>query len=111
MINWNLFNSYLSEMDREQVHDLIMMFTEPYPGHLERLRKAVAEKDYKVVDSIAHDIKYYCNLFGDTAAGDLALALENMGKRKTEDHMTEVLPGMEAAVEEVIRELREYMKK
>jgi HPt (histidine-containing phosphotransfer) domain-containing protein len=109
MIDWTLFNAYLGQIDKSFiVEQLIKRFIEDYPGNIARLRIAVANKDYKTVDDIAHPIKTNCKTFGAVTAGELAFQLEMMGKKKTEDKMDVVLPEFERAAEEMIAELKEY---
>lgn len=108
MIDWMIFNTYLGNFDSTQILLVIDDFLTTYPDMLLKLKNAVAEKDYSAVDQIAHPLKSNCKWFGATIAADLAYDLELMGKRKMEDNMDEVLPKLEVAVAELVRELQEY---
>jgi HPt (histidine-containing phosphotransfer) domain-containing protein len=108
MIDWNLFNVYLGNIENDKVLEMVDSFIGSFPREIEILKHAVAAKDYVSVDNAAHDLKANCYWFGATVAGQLVLQLEMMGKKLQEDKMDDVFPKVEAALNEVISELREY---
>jgi HPt (histidine-containing phosphotransfer) domain-containing protein len=86
MIDWNLFNMYLSGFDISVISELIDMFIKDYPERISELRKSVEEKDFHQIDYIAHDLKTDCARFGDNESRKLAFNLELMGKKKVNDN-------------------------
>jgi two-component system, sensor histidine kinase and response regulator len=65
--------------DRELLHDLLTIFKEEFPRHLQALREAVDSGDGKLVAAAAHTLK---GMLLNLAAGQAAAAagrLEQMG--------------------------------
>ncbi|HNY01309.1 MAG TPA: Hpt domain-containing protein [Bacteroidales bacterium] len=111
MIDWKLFHSYLGILSKDELIQIIGEALPVCTNLITGLKMAVAEKDYNKVDDLAHSLKYTCNQFGATEAGNLALQLELMGKKVQEDRMDEVFPKLVAACNEWTLELSEYGKR
>jgi two-component system, sensor histidine kinase and response regulator len=98
--------------DRELLHELLSIFKEEFPRHMQLLREAVESGDGKLVAVAAHPLKgMLLNLAANHAAG-IASSLEQMGKNGEtakfremfaafESDAAKLVPQLEACVAEV----------
>jgi HPt (histidine-containing phosphotransfer) domain-containing protein len=100
--------------DREILRELLMIFKEEFPGHLQALREAVDSGDGRLVAVAAHTLK---GMLLNMAAGQAAEAvsrLEQMGRvgevskfqealAAFERDATRLLPHLDACMAEVHR--------
>lgn len=108
MIDWNLFSTYLGNLDEPQVVIIIDTFLTDYPVLLVNLKEAAIRKDFPSLTSLAHTIKTNVLWFGATHVGELALRLEVMGRQSQDTGMNEVLQQLETTGSELVRELTRY---
>jgi HPt (histidine-containing phosphotransfer) domain-containing protein len=110
MIDWNNFNNYLQSYDKDLVLKLIDMFIRDYPDNMRAMKEIVEKRDFARLDSLAHNLKSNCGLFGGIEAAELALKLEMMGKEIADYNMDVVYERFVSASEELVQELKLYRK-
>jgi HPt (histidine-containing phosphotransfer) domain-containing protein len=100
--------------DREILRDLLVIFKEEFPGHLQALREAVDSGDAKLVVVAAHTLKGMLLNMAAGQAADAASRLEQMGRSgevsKFQDALAaferdaaRLLPHLDACMAEVHR--------
>ena len=67
--------------DQEMVEIILEIFLEHYPNDLERIRRALVDREHKVVSLVAHSLKGSLAVFGAAPAVQLALRLEKLAER------------------------------
>jgi HPt (histidine-containing phosphotransfer) domain-containing protein len=109
-IDWNEFNEYFQNFDKETIKIVTDIFIEEYDMRMNTLQKNIKEKDFEKVDFNAHGLKsVVVNYFAPNVV-KLLQALENMGKEKNEEHMFETFEKLKPASKELYEELVEYLK-
>lgn len=100
----------LADNDESFVAALAAAFLEEVPEDAERLKKAVAEKDYYTTYQAAHKMKPTVDLFELGVLQDL-IVVQDWGKfEKTEDDISKELDIVLNAVENATAELKEDFK-
>lgn len=84
--------------DTELYFELIDMFFEEYPGHLEALSAAVSEKDFVTLEKSAHALKSALGNLGAMTSYDLSFKLEQGGRDEVFDGMEEYLAALQREV-------------
>ena len=97
----------LADNDEDFVFALASTFIEEVPEDAERLKKAVAEKDYHTAYQAAHKMKPTIDLFELGVLDDL-IEVQDWGKfTKTDMDITEKLNIVIAAVDNATAEIKE----
>ena len=100
------------ENDRELLQDLLTIFKEEFPGHLQALREAVESGEGKCVVAAAHALKGMLSNLAATQAAAAAAKLEQLGRNGevsqfqeafalVETNALRLLPKLEAYIAEV----------
>jgi HPt (histidine-containing phosphotransfer) domain-containing protein len=98
--------------DREILRELLIIFKEEFPGHLQALREAVDSGDGKLVAVAAHALKGMLLNMAAGQAADAVSRLEQMGRSGEvskfqealaafERNATRLLPHLDACMAEV----------
>lgn len=96
----------LTDNDQEFIETLAATFLEEVPEDAERLKKAVAEKDYYTTYQAAHKMKPTIDLFELGVLNDL-IEVQDWGKFEKKDiDITEKLEIVINAVENTVVELK-----
>ncbi len=89
------------ENDRELMRELLLIFKEAFPGHLQALRLAVDSSDGERVAAEAHALKGMLSNLAASPATDAAARLEQLGRSREVSEFREAY----AAFEEIGKEL------
>lgn len=96
----------LADNDEDFVMALAATFLEEVPEDADRLKKAVAEKDYHTAYQAAHKMKPTIDLFELGVLADL-IEIQDWGKfTKTELDVTDKLETVLTAVENTVAEIK-----
>ena len=91
--------------DRELLHDLVTVFKQEFPRHLQALREAVESRDGKRVAVAAHTLK---GMLSNLAAGEAsatAARLEQLGRNGETSELGEVFASLEKDAENLLPQL------
>ncbi len=91
--------------DRELLQDLVTIFKEEFPRHLQALREAVESRDGKRVAVAAHTLK---GMLSNLAAGDASAAaarLEQMGRNGETSELCKVFASFEKDAAKLLPQL------
>src|SRR2546428_1678804 len=97
------------ENDRELMRDLLLIFKEEFPRHLQALRLAVDSLDGEKVAAEAHTLK---GMLSNLAAGpvaDAAARLEQLGRSREVSEFREACASFESISKELLLQLDAYM--
>jgi CheY-like chemotaxis protein/HPt (histidine-containing phosphotransfer) domain-containing protein len=93
------------ENDRELMRDLLLIFKQEFPRHLQALRDAVDSMDGEKVAAVAHALKgMLSNLAAGPAAG-AAARLEELGRNREVSEFREACASFENISKELLLEL------
>jgi two-component system sensor histidine kinase/response regulator len=92
--------------DQALVEELIEVFIDSYPSQLDDISRAIDSKDPGQLQMAAHALKGVVSNFGASAAYDLALRLETMGREGTLDGAEEVFD----ALKKEMNRIEQYLK-
>jgi two-component system sensor histidine kinase/response regulator len=93
------------ENDRELMRELLLIFKEEFPRHLQDLRAAVDSLDCEKVATAAHTLKgMLANLAASAAAG-AAARLEQIGRSREVTQIQEAFVALENASKELLSQL------
>ena len=81
--------------DAGLLSELVEIFRREAPGELEKIRMAVALGDAPQLTKTAHRLRGSLLAFGAEAAGDTALALEDLGRQARLDGATDLVGRLE----------------
>lgn len=96
----------LADNDEEFIAALAATFLEEVPEDTERLKKAVAEKDYNTAYQAAHKMKPTIDLFELGVLADL-IEIQDWGKfTQTDKDVTDKLISVTTAVENTVAEIK-----
>ena len=96
----------LADNDEDFIAALAQAFLEEVPEDAEKLKKAVADKDYQNAYQAAHKMKPTVDLF-ELGVLDTLIEVQDWGKfRKTEMDITDKLAQVIAAVDLATEEIR-----
>ncbi len=95
--------------DRELLRDLLSIFKEDFPGHLQALREAVERQDMKQAMVVSHTLKGMLANLAVTKAAASAAQLEQLAAGGREVPLKEALAAFEGEVEGLLPEMETYM--
>ena len=95
--------------DHELLGELIELFREDAAIQVEALRSAIAANDASALFEAGHALKGSAANFTTDRVVDLALQLESLGRSGTTDGAQPIFAELEAAVEELIDGLSEFV--
>jgi two-component system, sensor histidine kinase and response regulator len=92
--------------DRELLGELSGMFLEDYPRLVEELKASILQRDYFIVERIAHTLKGRLAFFGMKNGISQVTELEEMGRAKDLAGAWKALTEMETALDVVLPEFQ-----
>lgn len=95
--------------DRELLRDLLSIFKEDFPGHLQALRDAVTSKDRKQTMLVSHTLKGMLLNLAVTKAAACAAQLENLAKEGAEAQLKDALAEFEREVDGLLPEMETHV--
>jgi two-component system, sensor histidine kinase and response regulator len=95
--------------DRELLRDLLGIFKEDFPRHLEDLRKAVANRDVKALKVVSHTLKGMLSNLAVAKATASAAHLEQLAGAGGTDALGDGLVEFEKNVDGLLAEMESYM--
>jgi HPt (histidine-containing phosphotransfer) domain-containing protein len=95
--------------DRELLRDLLTIFKEDFPRHLQALQEAVARQDMKQVMVVSHTLKGMLSNLAVTEATASAAQLEQLANGGGEGSLKEALAAFEQEIEGLLPEMETYM--
>jgi two-component system, sensor histidine kinase and response regulator len=95
--------------DRELLRDLLGIFKEDFPRHLEDLRKGVANRDVKAVKVVSHTLKGMLSNLAVAKATASAAHLEQLAGAGGTDALGDGLVEFEKNVDGLLAEMESYM--
>jgi HPt (histidine-containing phosphotransfer) domain-containing protein len=96
--------------DHELLTDLISIFKEDFPRHLQSLREAVAQRDAKQTKVASHTLKGMLSNLAVAGAAAAAGRLEELAGSGAGDSLAPALAEFEQEVEGLLAEMEGYLK-
>jgi two-component system sensor histidine kinase/response regulator len=93
------------ENDRELMRDLLLIFRDEFPGHLQALRAAVDSMDGDRVTAEAHTLKGMLSNLAATLAADAAGRLEELGRNREVSKFQEACSSFEDVSKNLLLQL------
>jgi len=105
------FNELLARVDndRELLVDLLTIFKEDFPRHLQTLKEAVARADAKSVATAGHTLKGMLSNLAATRAAGLAARIEQSGKEGQTQNLNQLLSEFESEAGSLLPQLEAYV--
>ena len=91
--------------DRDFMMEMFKEYMEHLPGRLEEFHAALGDGDTSRIARLAHNLKGISLNFSVNQLANVALALEEIGKREDMTHASDLVAQLEAEV----RRLEEYL--
>ena len=95
--------------DRELLHDLLTIFKDDFPGHLQALQEAVARQDMKQTAVVSHTLKGMLSNLAVTRAAAAAAQLEQFAHDGANASLQQALAAFEQEVQGLLPEMETYM--
>jgi len=95
--------------DRELLHDLLTIFKEEFPRHLQALRDAVASEDMKQTKIVSHTLKGMLSNLAVTGAATAAAQLEQLACGGAKASLQEAFTAFELEVQGLLPEMETHM--
>jgi hypothetical protein len=92
--------------DEVLMHEIVDIFLEETPKHLEALRRAIVEGNADSIEQIAHGLKSEVGYLEISVASQVARTIEELGRSRRLGAVTEQLDRLEAAIEEATSQMR-----
>jgi len=93
------------ENDRELMRELLLIFKDEFPGHLQALRDAVDSMDGDRVTAAAHALKGMLSNLAATSAADAAAHLEQLGRNREVSKFQEACSAFESVSKDLLLQL------
>ncbi|MEO8495076.1 MAG: Hpt domain-containing protein [Planctomycetota bacterium] len=106
-VNWNYARDVVGDSD-ELLLELIEIFFEEYPKLMTGIQSSITSGSPDKLRLSAHTLKGTLRYFGETQAGELAFALEVMGRDKQMEGAAEVYGKLQPELDTIVPELRAY---
>lgn len=107
VVDWRIALQSVSG-DRELLLAVVESFLEETPRLMDNLRQAAARSDAAGVTQAAHTLKSSVNYFGMKTAFELALRLEEIGRRGDLSGVNEPLNSLDGEVAQALAVLIDY---
>jgi len=103
------FNQMLERLggDEKLLHEVIEIFVDQAPTHMETLRRALAQGDADSVEKTAHSMKGELGYLGITDVTQKARELEELGRRHNLEQAARVFVSFEPEISAIIAAMRE----
>ena len=95
--------------DRELLRDLLMIFKEDFPRHLEELRSAVTRQDLKAAKVVSHTLKGVLSNLAVTKAAASAALLEQLAGEAAAPPLARALAEFEREVDGLLQEMESFL--
>lgn len=95
--------------DRELLHELLIIFREEFPRHLQTLREAVESRDGKRVTVVAHTLKGMLSNVAASRTAAAAARLEQMGRNEEASAFQESFAVFESEAMRLLPQLEAYL--
>ena len=92
--------------DEKLLHEVVEVFIDDAPKHVEALRGALGQGDAEAVESIAHSIKGELGYLGIAKVSQKARELEEMGRKHDLEQASRIFPSFEAEVSAIVAAMR-----
>lgn len=109
-IDWEQFNENFQYYDNETIQEVIENFFEESDERLAKLEKNIQERDFQNLSFNAHSLKSVIGNFMAPRPYELSRRLEELAKQQSQDHIDEVFFELKEYVQELISELKIYLK-
>ena len=93
------------ENDRGLMRELLLIFKDEFPGHLQALRDAVDSMDGDRVTAEAHTLKGMLSNLAATSAADAAARLEQLGQNREISKFQEACSTFESVSKDLLLQL------
>ncbi|OLB37564.1 MAG: hypothetical protein AUH11_08325 [Acidobacteria bacterium 13_2_20CM_57_17] len=93
------------ENDRGLMRELLLIFKDEFPGHLQALRDAVDSMDGDRVTAEAHTLKGMLSNLAATSAADAAARLEQLGQNRETSKFQEACSTFENVSKDLLLQL------
>jgi len=93
------------ENDRGLMRELLLIFKDEFPGHLQALRDAVDSMDGDRVTAEAHTLKGMLSNLAATSAADAAARLEQLGQNREISKFQEACSVFESVSKDLLLQL------
>jgi CheY-like chemotaxis protein len=93
--------------DESLLHEVIEIFVDQAPRHIDTLRAAIAENDVKSVENIAHTLKGELGYLGIPEVSQKARALEELGRAQNLERAPGIFESLESEISTVVAAMRE----
>ena len=102
------FNRVLGQLggDQQLLHEVIEIFIDQAPKHIEALRRALAEGDAEVVERTAHSMKGELGYLGIAEVSQQAREIEDLGRKHDLGRASRVFAAFEPAIADIVRAMR-----
>lgn len=97
------------ENDRELLRDLVLIFKEDFPRHLQALREAVERRDMKQTMVVSHTLRGMLSNLAVTKAAASVGHLEHLAGSGGEAALDEALAAFEREVQGLLPEMETYL--
>ncbi|MBT4792944.1 MAG: Hpt domain-containing protein [Halobacteriovoraceae bacterium] len=94
------------EGDEEMIADLIDIYVESYPDIMERLKRGIAEKDFKEIELQAHTIKGVLLNFFAVELVEVAAKIEVLGHKESDADISTLYEVLELKISKVANEVK-----
>jgi signal transduction histidine kinase/DNA-binding response OmpR family regulator len=92
--------------DERLLHEVIEIFIDDAPKHIDALRGALAQGDTAVVEKIAHGMKGELGYLGISEVSQKARKLEELGRKHELERASRIFPFFEAEVSAIVAAMR-----
>ena len=89
----------ITDGDMEFLKKLVEIFKADFPERIERISRAIKEKDFKALNETVHSLRGSSGNLGLTRVYELALKLEHMGKAKNIEDADKTLDELKEKLE------------
>jgi len=93
------------ENDRGLIRELLLIFKDEFPGHVQALRDAVDSMDGDRVTAEAHTLKGMLSNLAATSAADAAARLEQLGQNREISKFQEACSVFESVSKDLLLQL------
>ena len=97
------------EDDRELLRDLLLIFKQEFPRHLQALQEAVSRGESAQVASVSHTLKGMLANLGATPAAVCAAELEQIARAKDTASLAKALVPLEHETKRLLPEMEAYL--
>jgi HPt (histidine-containing phosphotransfer) domain-containing protein len=109
-IDWEKFNDNFQYYDKETIREVIEDFFNESEERLTNLEKNIANQDFEKLAFNAHSFKSVIGNFMAPQPYEICRIIEMMARQKSDKRITEIFSELRILVNELIGELKDYIK-